>query len=292
MTTKKRKPGKSLEVVVAAIERALAGGPNIMVESPAHLPDRVTGGPREHDVVITVTGSHHKTIIAIECRDRSRKITVNDVEGFNAKCRDTKVDQGIIVSPKGFTKTALEKARHHNIRCLELSQVEAFNWLLAGGVKVRERRVLHTGITLMPEKNLDSPPTVFTVLLPSGDPIETKKLSAAAFTEFQKTPEEGLPLGKGEQKIILKTPGFSIRDDSNGVSHPIDHIVANVQYELVEEFLPFTLVTYKESQMGTEITNAAIAQLDVGNLRGKLMIVYKEDEGGQVVFVPENGGSA
>lgn len=107
----KQRPGKPLEVLVASLEKVLGRSPNVQVESPAHLPDRVTGERREHDVLVTVYGSHHKSMIAVECRDRSRKVTVNDVEGFWSKCQDTGADQGIIVSPKGFTKSALTKLR-------------------------------------------------------------------------------------------------------------------------------------------------------------------------------------
>lgn len=56
----KVKPGKSLEVLVASIERVLAGNDKVTVESPKLSPDRITGEFREHDVVITLAGSHHK----------------------------------------------------------------------------------------------------------------------------------------------------------------------------------------------------------------------------------------
>ena len=131
----RKKKGRSLETLVTAVERALAGASNVTVQSPKHLPDRITRKLREHDVVITLSGSHHKSVIAIECRDRSRKITVNDIEGFWSKCQDTDVDQGIVVSPKGFTKAAITKAANKGIRTLRLSQATSFNWLLAAGLR-------------------------------------------------------------------------------------------------------------------------------------------------------------
>jgi hypothetical protein len=35
------------------------------------------------------------------------------------------------------------------------------------------------------------------------------------------------------------------------------------------------------------ITNAAVAEMTLGGFQGKLMIVYKEDAGGKIVFVPD-----
>ena len=135
------KPGKSLETLVSSIERVLAGNDNVSVESPKFLSDRITGESREHDVVITLTGSHHKSTIAIECRDRSRKVTVNEIESFWSKCQDTGIDRGIIVSSKGFTKAALTKSLHRGIRCLRLSEASSFNWLLTTGIRIRHRKM-------------------------------------------------------------------------------------------------------------------------------------------------------
>ena len=106
-----RRPGKPLEQLIATLERVLANGTTAGIESPAYLADRITGERREHDVLLRVRTSHHETIIAIECRDRSRKTTVNEVEGFYQKCRDTGVDQGVMVSALGFTRTAIAKGR-------------------------------------------------------------------------------------------------------------------------------------------------------------------------------------
>ena len=59
-----------------------------------------------------------------------------------------------------------------------------------------------------------------------------------------------------------------------------------VTYEVTEEIIPFNLVTYENSLASDVITDAAVAQIDLGALKGKLMIVYKESEGGQIVFAP------
>src|SRR5207247_228411 len=98
-----------------------------------------------------ISASHHTTKIAIECRDRSRKVMVNDIEAFQHKCDDNGIDQGIVVSPTGFSHAALAKAKHQGIRCLELAQVQSFNWLLATGITVRTNKMVHANWTFFPD---------------------------------------------------------------------------------------------------------------------------------------------
>ena len=48
----KTKDGKALELLVSAIENALAKSDSVKVEAPKTLKDKVTGQSREHDVVL------------------------------------------------------------------------------------------------------------------------------------------------------------------------------------------------------------------------------------------------
>ena len=119
--------GKSLEKLVANLERALADEKITAIDSPKFLIDRITSERREHDVVLTIQQAHHEVLVAIECRDRARPVGVPQVEAFNAKCLDTGVNQGIIVSSSGFYGTALKKAEHLGIRCLDIEEAESFD---------------------------------------------------------------------------------------------------------------------------------------------------------------------
>ncbi len=287
MPTSKTKPGKSLETLVSSIERVLAGNDKVIVESPKLLPDRITGASREHDVVITLTGSHHKSTIAIECRDHSRKVTVNDVESFWGKCQDTAIDQGVIVSPKGFTKTALAKSLHLGMRCLRLYEASSFNWLLTTGIRMRYRKMVHSNWTFYPEKDLVPKPTIFAILSKDGEQIPSGNLAAAVYQEFQRLPDTEFEAGRGTKKIVFMSPGLLFRDDSTGNIHEVTMALAAVDYEITEEFVPFNLITYENNPPGDLIADAAVAKIDLGKLKGKLMIVYKQSKGGKVVFVPD-----
>ena len=123
--TAKPNAGKEMESAVAKIERSLGRDPTVTeILAPVRLRDRTTGEWREHDVLVTHKAGHHLLRTAIECRDRSRKVGVPDIEAFAAKCRDTGIDRAVIVSLKGFAGTALKKAAHENVRCHVLQEVD------------------------------------------------------------------------------------------------------------------------------------------------------------------------
>lgn len=120
MEVEVQKPGEELQRLVRIIEIGIASNSNITIQSPVRLRDKDTGRLREHDVLLTIHEKHHEVRVALECRDRSRKVGVPEIEAFHAKCQRTGVDQGIVVSSQGFTRTAQIKAEAWNIRCLML----------------------------------------------------------------------------------------------------------------------------------------------------------------------------
>jgi hypothetical protein len=285
-------PGRSLERLVATLEKVLGTRTSARIESPAHLIDRVTGERREHDVLLRIQTSHHETLIAIECRDRSRKITVNDVESFYMKCSDTGVDQGVMVSSKGFSKTALSKAKFRNIRTLLLSDAQAFSWLGTAGITGRTRRINHVSCMFEPEQQLDPLPQTYSILMPDGSPLQPDQVKAAARSEFAKIPHDQTAQSPGRKTIIFPTPGLTLYDETAKASYPLRRAVVEVHYDLIEEFIPFRLVSYQDSASGQTITDGAMAEMKFGEVSGKVMVVYKETEGGRVVFVPDRPGGA
>ena len=74
-----------------------------------------------------------------------------DVEAFHTKCQHTGVNQGVIVSTSGFANTARTKADLVGIRCLDIEEVASFNWMLADGMHVIERKLLHHSWKFFPE---------------------------------------------------------------------------------------------------------------------------------------------
>src|SRR5260370_12607714 len=92
---------------------------NSIVTHNELLEDRV-GNKRQYDVVIRGQFGGRPVIGVMECKDHSRKKGPDVVEAFAKKSENLGANLRIMVSKKGFTKQALNLARHENIGCLSL----------------------------------------------------------------------------------------------------------------------------------------------------------------------------
>lgn len=90
--------------VVEIIHRHMAEGAT--VESPAMMPSRSTGSPREVDVVIRANQAGHEVVVSIEAMARSRRADRKWVDEMVGKHADLPTSKLILVSEKGFTKDA------------------------------------------------------------------------------------------------------------------------------------------------------------------------------------------
>lgn len=277
--------GRSLEQLVATIERVLGDNSQVTIESPKMLPDKTTGKQREHDVVLTIKQGHHSIILAIECRDLSRPITVNQVEGFWAKCQDTGVDQGVIVSSMGFYNTARKKADHYGIRCLDIEEAESFNWLLTSGLHLITKKLISSDWIFYPEEDGIVEKANMEVLDKDGNTINQAILTSNAQAQLSKLlPERPEPVEEGRMNVRFEGGGLILRNTETGRTTPVKFAIAKLRFSVTEELIPFRLVQYTDKEAGENITDAAVAELQFGEETGKLMIVYKEGEGGEVVY--------
>lgn len=283
------KQGKSLEQLVASIERVLADQTTVEIESPKRLRDRTNGELREHDVVLKIKQGHHIVLVAIECRDRSRPIGAPEVEAFSAKCQDTGINQGIMVSPSGFYNSARRKADHLGIRCIDLEEAGSFDWLLASGVQSVMKKLLTHDWKFFPEKEGLVTRATMEVLASDGTPLDMSILAANA----QRILNELLPLDpdpteKSELNVRVGAGGTILRNAETGATSPVRWVALKLTYSVVHEFIPFRLTQYRNNDQDKQIADVAVAELRVGDKTGNLMIVYKKDEGGQIVFVPNS----
>jgi len=277
--------GKSLEQLVSSLEKALGDRDNVIVESPKRLKDKITGKKREHDVVLTIKQAHHHVIVAIECRDRSRPITVNQVESFWKKCQDTGVDHGVIVSSMGFYNTARIKSDFLGIRCLHIEEVASFDWMLAQGMHSLTKKLLHHEWVFYPEKEGVADKSNMEVLDVEGNLLSQEALTSNALSQLTKLlPETLVPVEK--DIINVKFPGDNliIRNTDTGETTPVKFVIAKLHYAIVDEFIPFKLIQYKDAD--EKITEAAVADFNFGTISGKFMIVGKHEDEKKVIFVP------
>jgi len=93
--------------------------PNSIVTHNEILHDRV-GNDRQCDVVIRGSFAGRPILGIMECKDLNKKVGPDVVEAFSKKAENIGANVRILVSKKGFTKSALNIAKHENIGCLSL----------------------------------------------------------------------------------------------------------------------------------------------------------------------------
>jgi len=120
--------------LITLIEHSLQGQGANVFES-RELIDRVTGQPREVDIVIERTSGTHSLVIGVECtgisdkkRGRLNPATIEWVERMIAKHQGLPTDKLVLVSEKGFTRRASEKAALHNVSAYSLTDAGRVDW--------------------------------------------------------------------------------------------------------------------------------------------------------------------
>lgn len=283
--------GRSLEKLVAYLERHFAANDLVTVESPKRLRDKSTGRLREHDVVLTITSGHHTVLVAVECRDRSRPVGVNQLEGFAKKCQETRIGQGVIVSPVGFTKTAPAKARSLGTRCLSLDQVNVLPWLLCENFELYRTTYVHINFTIIPENDFDKKPDHFSLETDQGENITVDMLRNNLITSLNKQRDE-LPLkpnvGNHVKRIKFVPKNLTIIDSATGRRERVRYINTVAQCKTEMTSIPFVLQEYRDLGDSGCIAQLATADLDLGFTSGKLVINQKLETGGEIVFIPDD----
>lgn len=99
------------------------------VRRDVRIPDKVTGQPRQIDVLIEVTAKGHSVNILVDAKFRSEKIDVKDVEEVVALADAVNACKAIVVCTNGWTGPAEKKAAHVNLDLRLLDIDEALDLL-------------------------------------------------------------------------------------------------------------------------------------------------------------------
>jgi len=79
----------------------------LIVRHNVWLPGSRSGVLRQIDVLLEETLPGGGVVTAIDAKHHARKIDVKQVEAFLGLLRDVQVDRGMMISAKGYTKTAM-----------------------------------------------------------------------------------------------------------------------------------------------------------------------------------------
>jgi hypothetical protein len=269
--------GRDLQRLIHAIESSLHAAAQVRVESPKRLVDKDTGRLREHDVVLTFLESPHELLVALECRDRSRPVGVPEVEAFWAKCQRTGINHGIIVSSRGFTKSAILKANTQNVGCLFLDEVENFDWCQTPGVTV----LSHDLVALKVRINFQTDPGEGRMLiLADGSPVNEQVMRNWALHIFNTQLAGQTDLsGVHALHFVEYSPAIFIE-------HPAGRMQAtelffSPTYKISRTPVPFEFRTYFDQARPRTITAVAIAQVEVGQNKAS-MVLSRDTNSGKV----------
>jgi hypothetical protein len=198
-------------------------GADVIVDESVLLIENIDGEKieREIDILIqrNVNGRTYK--IAIECRDRGDKDSIEWVDGLIGKYSDLEVDEIIAVSNSGFSKAAYQKAKHHNIQLVALEEVDKADFgkhVLMGGADVK----LTFGLAML---EVESTPALQNVTLDLDEEVfdsKGTKLTLRGLVNGLLAVQPGL-FHELKEKV---TSGFETAEDlTKEVLLPKDHII-------------------------------------------------------------------
>lgn len=99
----------------------------IVTESGMVL-DKEAGILREVDILVEYKYAGHPFKFIVECRNYSRKQTIEWIDGLIGKTKSFDVNKVIAVSNKGFHPSAIRKAKENNIEIFTLEQANDTKW--------------------------------------------------------------------------------------------------------------------------------------------------------------------
>ncbi len=218
---------RSLEKLVAHLHEQLVESGSVLIESPKHLRDNLTGRMRRHDVVLTVKSGYHTFLVAIECRERNRPVGLYQLAAFARKCSATSIDKSAIVSSCGFTRTALCRAKSLGIHCLSFEQVENFPWIHCETSFCQFRtKYSHIDFAIIPEKCFARKPTSFMLINDDGQTVSPDDLRDYLFAALIKRKRDSSDLAPGDivERIRVFPKNLSILDTDTGITRKVQQI--------------------------------------------------------------------
>lgn len=278
-------PGQALQKLVATLERSLSTQQGVTFESPKRLLDKDTEQWREHDVVITRRDAHHTILTSIEVKDTGRKVGVPQVEPFAHKCRRTGVHHGMIVSGSGFTATALRKAAAHDIICMELAEVERFDWMGIDFFVRIDRNIPHIDAEVFFEITRPQPP--FKILDKEGTEMTPGHLANVIYHALVQNGVEP-PVDQDTPVVVhADTPGWS-GVGADGVKHPVQFVELHATVTVRQSSSPVRTHSY----VGAGVSYAvATTEAKIGDVKGKIVFI-RDDKDIRVQWTPDIDGSS
>lgn len=285
--------GDDFHRLVEHLERAVSGQEGVTIESPKYLPDKITGELREHDIVLTYHSPLRQLVVAIECRDRSRRVTVGQVEEFHTKCRDTGVNKGIIVASGGFGRPARMKATHYGIDCLTLAQVGQVDWCAQSKIVIRRRDPKHVHLEIGLPLSLEDKTWRLIFRRADGEVEEIDvhgRPDNLVSWVWPQVPDPGSELSGAVHVEITNLQDFYLVDEE-GTEHPVKRLSLDITYEAVETASPLTFYRYG-AELDKPVYETMVTDMETfGNIKGRIMLIRDEEMQLRLQLMQEQGST-
>jgi hypothetical protein len=123
----KKKDGKQFEILTKEIFEALVENPAYTkVEHNVKLPS--PDGLRQIDVLLRAQVSSLSILTIIECKDENKNLDIGYVDALHSKMQDVNAHKAALVARKGFSKTAIQKAKRVGITLCTAMEAKSALW--------------------------------------------------------------------------------------------------------------------------------------------------------------------
>ncbi|WP_299146013.1 restriction endonuclease [uncultured Tateyamaria sp.] len=99
----------------------LVAGINQLSMPAADIQHDVNIGGRQFDVVAQLEAGLHRIMLAYEVKNKSRRVSVDQIDAFVTKARDANADKTIFVSTAGFQSGCFTVADRHGVDLFQLT---------------------------------------------------------------------------------------------------------------------------------------------------------------------------
>jgi hypothetical protein len=292
------KPGKYLEELVAWIQQSVHE--KALVIPNEKVLDIHTKKKRQIDISIRLSDGPTQLFVMVEVRDHKKPIDVRYIEEVYSKKQSVNANAASIVSRSGFTKTALEKAKHLGIQTLtykEALKSDWSGWIKCDNLSVITREYDNVLITMEKENSNEILNIAPEILLQSQNNIKSKVLldndgkSIVSFLDLawsilnpsiEKLCEGLKPNGEKVRRSvmfngILEPQLYVLGDD--GVTHNITKVLVEADFYIKEQQYPFHISRFRNTEADESIAEVATANIEMGGekIRVDLLVPYAGD---------------
>jgi len=286
------KSGKDFEDLVTWIQKSVHERANIIPNE--RVRDIHTNRLRQIDISIRLSDGPTNFFAIVEVRDHKKSINVRYIEEINTKKQSVGANAAFIVSRSGFTKGALDKAKHLGIQTLtykEALKSDWSGWIKCEYIVVYERKYDIILIKLGKDNSNEILNIAPEILLQVQKDSKSKvllgndgKLLASFFDlatsiiipSIEKLCESLKPNGEKARRSVLfngtlNPQLFVLGND--GLKHKIGKVLVEADFSIEERQYPIHISRFRNTESDESIAEIATADIDIGSKKLRVDIL-------------------